>query len=182
MKRETRPTKRFPKALSLASSFLVLMGALTLSPRAEALTPVETQAVIKAINTVLNSGAATGKYAAELWEALAYYQGSAGTLTETNIVLHAATEAELGLGASSSVYQVVQIGLYGVIIGEVAVLGYEGYLLWHYTEEIDGGLDEYIEMSEEMGQTAMEAEEEYYEDLYEENGYWDNFCDLYWCP
>ena len=29
---------------------------------------------------------------------------------------------------------------------------------------------------------VQEAEEEYRDGLYEENDYWDNFCDMWWCP
>ncbi len=176
-----RLTSLFKRALAWVTMLVALVGALTASPRAEALTPAETTAVITALNTILDGGMASGAQAAQLWDALAYYEGTAGTITETNIVLSTATEAELGLGASSTAYTMVQVSLYGLIIAEVAVLGYESYLWWYYNEEIEDGLEEYIDLGEEMGQTAEEAEVEYYEDLYEENEYWDNFCDMYWC-
>lgn len=161
---------------------LALLTAGTLSPpSAHALTPVETQAVISAIETVLSTGVSTAAEQAQLWDALAYYQGASTTVTETSITLTTAQEVELGISSSTNLVTVVEIGLYGIIVAEVVYLGYESYLWWSYTEEVEEGLDEYIEAAEELGQSAEEAEAEYYDGLYEENTYLDNFCDLYWC-
>jgi len=145
------------------------------------MSPAETQVVINAIQTVLNSGVSTSAEQAQLWQALSYYQGTAGSLTEAEITLTAVEEAELGISSSSNLVNVVRIGLYGVIVAEVVVLATESYLWWYYDGQVAAGLDQYLEMAEEMGQTAEEAEDEYYDGLYEENTYWDNFCDLYVC-
>lgn len=173
------PAQRVLKSALLALALLTTGG---LSTPAQALTPVETQAAITAIQTVLNSGVATAAEQAQLWDALAYYQGTGGSITETEITLTAVQEAELGISSSSNLVTVVRIGLYGVILAEVVYLGYQSYLYWGYTAEVEEGLDDYLEIAEEMEQDLIEAEEEYYDGLYEENGYWDNFCDLYWCP
>jgi hypothetical protein len=77
----------------------------------------------------------------------------------------------------------VRFGLYGVIAYEVYYTGSLLWEIWDYSADIADLETEYIEASIEMGMTEEEAVEEYYEDLYEDNTYYDNFVDIYciWC-
>ena len=152
------------------------------SPPAAAVSPADYPIIIQAIDSLLSSSPPQ-KIAAQLWDARAFYTGTAGATTELEITLTSAEAAELGIVGESGAATVVRFGLYGVIAYEVYYTGSLLWEIWDYSADIADLEDEYIEASIELGMTEEEAVEEYYEDLYEENTYYDNFVDIYciWC-
>jgi hypothetical protein len=179
-------TFNLPRIAALATLFsfgLPLTTATVLySPPAAAVSPADYPIIVRAIDSLLASSP-TQKIAAQLWDARAFYTGTAGAATELEITLTAAEAAELGIVGESGAATIVRFGLYGVIAYEVYYTGSLLWEIWDYSADIADLETEYIEASIELGMTKEEAVEEYYEDLYEDNTYYDNFVDIYciWC-
>lgn len=152
------------------------------SPPAAAVSPADYPIIIQAIDALLSSNPPQ-KLAAQLWDARAFYTGAAGATTELEITMTSVEAAELGIIGESGAASMVRFGLHGVIAYEVYYASGLLWDIWDYSSDITDLEAEYIEASLELGMTEEEAVEEYYEDLYEENTYYDNFVDIYciWC-
>lgn len=175
-----------PRIAAMAAIFglgLPLTTATALySPPAAAVTPADFPVIVQAIDHLLATGP-SAKIVSQLWDARAFYSGAVGATTELEITLTTAEAAELGIVGESGAATVVRFGLYGVIAYEVYYTGSLLWDIWDYNTDIEDLEEEYIEASVELGMTEADAVEEYYEDLYENNTYYDNFVDIYcmWC-